>query len=271
MTVESGATWTGLIVTKDATGALAAPGVGPAGTLYINGTADAAAVAIAGANPYSWTVTLPALADGDIVSMYITATIGGIATASIVAEDIADAGYIWSSTTRTLTSFGTLVADITAAISAILCNVWACSTRTLTVGLSHLKTALLGTKIEMLRGDTLILNVTRLGDISARDNIWFTVKDAIADTDATAQIQVDEDTGLLYIDGGAATVAANGSITFTDAARGDITIRVEADEMAKLDPDFVGYFDIQTDTAGLIATLRYGNAAIIGDVTRATS
>lgn len=90
MTVRGGDLWRGLIVTKDATGALAVPGVGPVGALYVNGVVNAAAVAIAGANPYSWSVVLPALAVGDRVTMYITATIGGIATASVVAEESAD-------------------------------------------------------------------------------------------------------------------------------------------------------------------------------------
>jgi len=90
MTVRGGDTWRGLIVTKDATGALAVPGVGPAGALYVNGVLNGAAVAIAGANPYSWSVVLPALAVSDRVSMYITATIGGIATAGVVAEESAD-------------------------------------------------------------------------------------------------------------------------------------------------------------------------------------
>lgn len=90
MTVRGGDTWRGLIVTKDATGALAVPGVGPTGALYVNGVLNGAAVAIAGGNPYSWSVVLPALAVADRVSMYITATIAGIATGSVVAEESAD-------------------------------------------------------------------------------------------------------------------------------------------------------------------------------------
>ena len=190
----------------------------------------------------------------------------------VYAADVDDLpADIWSYTTRTLTSFGTLVADITAAISAILCNVWSCSTRTLTVGLAHLKTALLGDNLEVLRGDTLILNITGLGDISARTNLWFTIKKKIEDADTVAELQVDENTGLLYIAGAAATAPANASITVTDPVRGNFTLRVEADEMKKLDLDFIGYFDVQVDTAGTISTPKYGNAQIIGDVTRATS
>jgi hypothetical protein len=88
--VKTGQVWSGLIVCKDATGALATPSVGPAGVLYVDGTANAAAVTVSGANPFKWTCTLPTLTAGQCVSMYITATIATIATASVVAEDVAD-------------------------------------------------------------------------------------------------------------------------------------------------------------------------------------
>lgn len=90
MTVKTGTAWAGTFVTLDATGALATPSAGPAGVLYIDGTADAAAVTISGANPYKWAVTLPALTAGQRVDMYITATIATIATAWFVASDQAD-------------------------------------------------------------------------------------------------------------------------------------------------------------------------------------
>jgi hypothetical protein len=90
MTVKSGQVWSGLVVTKGATGALAAPSAGPAGVLYVDGVSNAASVTISGSNPYKWTVTLPTLTAGQCVSMYITATIATIATASVVAEDVAD-------------------------------------------------------------------------------------------------------------------------------------------------------------------------------------
>lgn len=86
MNVKSGQVWAGVIVCKDSAGALATPSVGPVGALYVNGTVNAASVTISGANPYKWSVTLPALTAGDLVSMYITATIASIATAGVVAE-----------------------------------------------------------------------------------------------------------------------------------------------------------------------------------------
>jgi len=176
------------------------------------------------------------------------------------AVDVPSAVDIWSYATRTLTSFGTLAVDI-----------WSYATRTLTVGLGHLKTSVLGTTIEILRGDTLIINITKLGNISERDEIWFTVKSDLDDTDATAQIQITETGGLLYIAGGTATEPLNGRITVLDATRGNIRILMSSSEAAKLSNDWLGYFDVQVQTGTNTATLRYGNAKILGDVTRSTT
>lgn len=90
MTVKTGTAWAGTFVTQDATGALATPSTGPAGVLYVDGTANAAEVTITGTNPYKFAVTLPALTAGQRVDMYITATIATIATAGVVASEQAD-------------------------------------------------------------------------------------------------------------------------------------------------------------------------------------
>lgn len=89
MTVKTGSAWAGTFVTLDATGALSAS-ADAAGTLYVDGTANAATVTITGSNPYKWSVTLPSLTAGQRVDMYITGTIGTIATAGIVASEQAD-------------------------------------------------------------------------------------------------------------------------------------------------------------------------------------
>lgn len=94
MTLKTAQQWSGLIVCKDTTGALATPSAGPVGALYVNGIVNGAGVSFSGANPYKWTVTLPALAAGDIVSLYVTATIATIPTASVVSEEVADTNRI---------------------------------------------------------------------------------------------------------------------------------------------------------------------------------
>lgn len=90
MTVKTGSAWAGSFVTLDATGAVTAATGTPIGTLYVDGTADAASVTITGSNPYKWSVTLPSLTAGQRVDMYITATISTIATAGFVASEQAD-------------------------------------------------------------------------------------------------------------------------------------------------------------------------------------
>jgi len=108
--IKTGQSWAGTFVTLDATGALATPSSGPAGVLYVDGTANAATVTITGSNPYKWAVTLPSLTAGQRVDMYITATIATIATAGFVASAQAD---------TTLLSDGVAVASIaTDAITA---------------------------------------------------------------------------------------------------------------------------------------------------------
>ena len=92
--VKSGQVVADAIVCKDGTGALATPSVGPVGVLYVNGVANAATVIITGANPYKFSVTLPSLSPGDLVSMYITATIAGVATADFVWRDVGDTSFV---------------------------------------------------------------------------------------------------------------------------------------------------------------------------------
>jgi len=92
--IKSGQDWAGIFATYDSDGSLKAPSSGPTGTLYIDGTSNAATVTITGSNPYKFSVTLPTLTAGQRVDMYITATISSIATAGIVASDQADTSLI---------------------------------------------------------------------------------------------------------------------------------------------------------------------------------
>ena len=121
MTVKTGSAWAGTFVTLDATGALAAS-ADAAGTLYVDGVANAATVTITGSNPYKWSVTLPSLTAGQRVDMYITATIATVATAGIVASEqadtvrLSDGVVVNSGTVTNLTNLPTMPTDwVTAA------------------------------------------------------------------------------------------------------------------------------------------------------------
>ncbi|MFA4973461.1 MAG: hypothetical protein WC683_12655 [bacterium] len=125
MTVKSGQVWTGNFDVRDATGALAVPSVGPIGTLYVAGVATADVVTISGGAPYKWSVTLPALTAGQTVGMRITATVSLIATAAVVAEDVADTEFVSDLTDEVigtgagLTALGDArLANLDAAVSS---------------------------------------------------------------------------------------------------------------------------------------------------------
>ena len=129
----------------------------------------------------------------------------------------------------------------------------------------------LDSTIEIRRGDTLELTAAGLSDLTTRTNVWFTVKADKDDADSSAEIQIDEVTGLLYIAGQAGT-AANGSITVTDASAGNLTIALAAVETAKLPNVGRFFYDVQALYAGgTVQTETRGHADILGDVTRAVS
>lgn len=93
MTVKTGQAVTVLFSTSNATtGALADADATPVGTLYVDGTANAATVTETNVSTgiYRAAVTLPALAAGQIVSLGIAATVAGVAGGGVVWQDVAD-------------------------------------------------------------------------------------------------------------------------------------------------------------------------------------
>lgn len=131
-----------------------------------------------------------------------------------------------------------------------------------------------GDEIEILRGDTLELELDYLGNMTNWTKVWFTVKNDKDVTDVQAIIQVVESNpgiatdGLLAIAGIAPTAAANGAITMLNVAKGNITIRVEAVETLKLVDTGSFYYDVQMQNILNTTTLLRGRCNIIGDATR---
>ena len=201
---------------------------------------------------------------------------------------------IWSYGTRTLTSFGTLVADIVTAIlasslvadivtailasalvtnivNAILASNLVGNIVTALMAIAPVAKALRAVDLELYRGDTWTQPIARLGDISGRNELWIACKDDKDDADAQAVFLISETVGLEVIDGAAATVPANGSITVTDAAVGNITVVLEAEETAKLEATKKMWYDLQMLEGTTVTTLRAGRLMITSDVVRATS
>lgn len=93
MSVRSGQSVTVVFTTRNfGTGAAANADSLPAGTLYVNGAADAAAVTVTNlaTGVYRSAVTLPALAAGDVADLLISATVGGVADNAVVWSDTKD-------------------------------------------------------------------------------------------------------------------------------------------------------------------------------------
>jgi hypothetical protein len=93
MSVRSGQSVTKVFTTRRFdTGAATNGDSTPAGTLYVNGTADAAAVTVANITTgvYKAAVTLPTLAAGDVVDLRISATVNGVSDNATVWTDTKD-------------------------------------------------------------------------------------------------------------------------------------------------------------------------------------
>ena len=150
--------------------------------------------------------------------------------------------------------------------------VWSESVRTLTQAAASVVAAVSGSTITIKRGDTLSASLTGLGDISSSSKLWFTVKTSLGDADADSIIQIDDATGLLYLNGADASArAANGSITVDDAAAGDITIALDEAETDDLVPATLQYDVQMLDSSGDVSTLTEGQCGVSGDVTRAVT
>jgi len=164
-----------------------------------------------------------------------------------------------------LTSFGTLVADITAAVYAALMSI------------SPLRMALRSEDFDLYRGDTWIQPITGLSDLTGYEKIWVTAREDRTDTDAQSAFQVllsappDPGDGLQYINGAAAATPGNAAITITDLVGGDISVRIEAVETAKLGSTAKLRWDAQVYDGTDTETRRRGDLYVISDVTRATS
>ncbi len=129
MSVRSAQVITTLFTTRNAT-----TGVGvnadslPTGTLYVNGTADAASVTVTNIDTgrYKAAVTLPTLAVGDIVDLSISATVNSVSDKAVIWRDTKDvlldsSGDVTFSNTS-IATVTTVTNQLTAA--AIATGVW---------------------------------------------------------------------------------------------------------------------------------------------------
>ena len=124
--------------------------------------------------------------------------------------------------------------------------------------------------LTLYRGDTWSQVITGMGDLTAATDIWFGVKADPDDTDNEAIVLISETVGLERINGAAAGVPANGSITVLDAAGGILQVDLDEVETAKLAPD-KRFWDCQRLVGGVVTTPKAGRLVVTADIVRATA
>lgn len=164
-----------------------------------------------------------------------------------------------------------------AALAVVDANVDAIKVKTDALDVSSVTvvTAVVGTTITVLRGDTLRAPLLKLGDLTQYVSLDFTVKSNASNSDENAVIRVRKnssgtDDGLLRLNNAPHATGTDGSITITDPAVGDITIMLKASVTLDLVPGAYVY-DIQRIEADGVKTLTSGNLIVAADVTRAVA
>jgi predicted RNA binding protein with dsRBD fold (UPF0201 family) len=114
-------------------------------------------------------------------------------------------------------------------------SVWAYPDRTLTVSSIRPRPLVDGDQFTIYKDATINIPITKLGDISVYDNLWFTIKreQDLESADDQSVVHMDLLTGMLYLNKQAA-VAAQGSITIVDATTGSINILITKEGAALL-------------------------------------
>lgn len=165
MSLLSGQTITKVFTTRNfSTGAAANADSLPTGTLYINGTANAATVTVTNITTgvYKAAVTLPALSPGDVVELAISATVSAVADNAVVYTDSCDASAIVHSGTAQAGGSQTITLASTASATN---NIYGGSIVLLYGGTGAGQCRV----CQNYNGNTKVLNV---------DNTWTTQPDA---------------------------------------------------------------------------------------------
>jgi hypothetical protein len=162
-----------------------------------------------------------------------------LSTYGTLVADITTA--VWGATTRTLSSFGTLVSSIWSNVVRTLTSgggasaedVWEYESRTLTQGAEEVNAVVTGGDLTIYKYATIDFSLT-VGELVDYDDVWFTIKKNRNDADADSVALVGEEDGLIYLWKETAPTPADASLTVTTEATGVIQIRFELDAAAAI-------------------------------------
>ena len=138
-------------------------------------------------------------------------------------------------------------------------------------GTAGITSSTVGTELTIQRGDTVIISFSGLGSLASRtgEKIWFTCKKRLNHTDSEATIQISETSGLIRLNGAAAT-SGNASLSVTNAVTGALTITLKPAMTSLLGAGELDY-DLQILETAVVRTLTQGKVTVTADVTRAVS
>ena len=162
------------------------------------------------------------------------------------------------------------MADVTGMSTLTAAEVWSYVTRTLTQSAAQIQDIVEGSVVSVYQYTTWSFSLTGLGDISARDRLYFTAKGNLDDDDdeSATILQVEETDGLLYIGGAAPTLATLGTLVVNDGTLGNITVTVD-DSVTGLENQH-GAYDVKMVTAaGTTSVLTISTFQIKSVVTKA--
>lgn len=150
-------------------------------------------------------------------------------------------------------------------------DVWGAITRTLTQSAASVASAIAGTDITIYKNTSVSVTLTGLTDFTGWSKVWFTAKNELTDTDASATFQLAKSSpsstsdGLLYLNGSTAT-ASGGSITVNSVT--SITVALTAATAAIL-PRGALYYDVKALVGTSVnAISEGGRLTVLDTVTR---
>ena len=162
----------------------------------------------------------------------------------------------------TYNSFDELYAGLIANLPAVI---WANASRTLTQSATSIISAVTGSIISEVRGNTWDMDID---DLTLDDTlIQFVIKNNANDQDEDSILMIDNATGLLYVNGAAGT-AGDASLAYAGTT---LTIEVVASVTALL-PAGVYHYGIQSiDASDNVSEAYGGTFTITADMVRATA